>query len=113
MFYRKDSKEQQDELNRKPSEHEVQYGSNPKCFEVHEKWQVECDQNNCRNWIDFGDDLNCAVVCARKYDGGLSLREVSERLGVSFPRVSQIEHAAFKKMMSNKDLDDLSYFDEE
>ena len=29
---------------------------------------------------------------------GLSLREVAERMGVSFPRISQIEHAAFKKL---------------
>jgi DNA-directed RNA polymerase specialized sigma subunit len=38
------------------------------------------------------------MVCARKYPAGLSLREVAERMQVSFPRVSQIEHGAFKKM---------------
>lgn len=106
MFYRKDSKQQQDEINRKPSPEEVQYGANPKCFEVHEKWQVGCDQKACRNWMDFGEDLNCAVVCARKHDGGLSLREVAERMGVSFPRISQIEHAAYKKM------DDMGVFED-
>jgi DNA-directed RNA polymerase specialized sigma subunit len=98
MFYRKDSRQHQDEINRKPSEEEVQYGSEPTCFEVHEKWQVECDQTKCRNWMDFEGDLNCAVVCARKYPAGLSLREVAERMNVSFPRISQIEHGAFKKM---------------
>ena len=48
--------------------------------------------------MNFEDDLNCAVVCARKNENGLSLREVAERMGVSFPRISQIEHASFKKL---------------
>jgi ribosome-binding protein aMBF1 (putative translation factor) len=98
MFYRKDTKEQQAELEATPTPSEVQYGANPTCFEVHERWKVECDQTKCRNWMDFGEDLNCAVVCARKHEHGLSLREVAERMGVSFPRISQIEHAAFKKL---------------
>jgi hypothetical protein len=109
MFYRKDGKQQQDEINSTPSEEEVQYGADPKCFEVHEKWGVECDQAQCRNWMDFEGDLNCAMVCARKYPAGLSLREVADRMGVSFPRISQIEHGAFKKLKGMgiiKELDD-------
>jgi hypothetical protein len=98
MFYRKDPQEQRAELDQAPTETEVKYGPNPTCFEVHEKWCVGCDQTDCRNWIDFEEDLNCAVVCARKHDGGLSLREVADRMGVSFPRISQIEHAAYKKL---------------
>ncbi len=38
MFYRKDPRDQQRELDRKPTEFEVQYGAKPTCFEVHEKW---------------------------------------------------------------------------
>ena len=98
MFYRKDSKAQQEDNNRKPTDLETQYSPNPTCFEVHEKWCVECDKTECRNWIDYEEDLNCAVVCARKHDGGLSLREVADRMNVSFPRISQIEHAAFGKL---------------
>ena len=30
MFYRKDGKEQQDEINRTPTQEEVQYGPKPK-----------------------------------------------------------------------------------
>ena len=100
MFYRKDGRTQQDEVNKKPSEFETQYSDNPTCFEVHEKWSLSCDQSSCRNWMDFSEDLNCAVVCARKNENGLSLREVADRMGVSSPRVSQIEHAAFNKMNS-------------
>ena len=92
MFYRKSSKDQQAELERQPSEFEIQYSANPSCFEVHEKWSLPCDQIECRNFMKFEEDLNCAVVCARKYENGLSLREVADRMGVSFPRISQIEH---------------------
>ena len=53
MFYRKDSKEQQDEANRIPTQEEIQYGPNPKCYEVHEKWQLECDQTPDRDWETF------------------------------------------------------------
>jgi len=107
MFYRKDSKQQQDEINRSPTEEEVQYGVEPTCFEVHEKWEVECDQESCRNWMNFKDDLNCAIVCARRNPAGLSLREVADRMGVSFPRISQIEHGAFKKMQAAGVIQDL------
>ena len=107
MFYRKDGRKQQDEINSTPSPEATQYGAEPKCFEVHEKWSVGCDQTKCRNWMDFSEDLNCAVVCSRKHENGLSLREVAERMGVSFPRISQIEHAAFRK------LKDAGVFEEE
>ena len=100
MFYRKDSKTQQTEAERQPTDFEVQYSSAPTCFEVHEKWCVTCDKQECRNWMDYEEDLNCAVVCASKKETGLSLREVADRMGVSFPRISQIEHAAFKKLKS-------------
>ena len=100
MFYRKSPEDQQAELDREPTDFETQYSSNPKCFEVYEKWNLPCDECSCRNWMNYADDLNCAVVCSRKHDSGLSLREVAERMGVSFPRISQIEHAAFKKLKS-------------
>ena len=98
MFYRKSPEDQQADLDRQPTDFEVQYSADPTCFEVHERWKLPCDQTGCRNFMAFEDDLNCAVVCARKHENGLSLREVAERMGVSFPRISQIEHGAFKKL---------------
>ena len=109
MFYRKSPAEIEAEKNKTLTEDDVRYGPNPTCYEVHKKWDLECDENDCRNWINYCDDLNCAVVCARKNPGGLSLREVANRMGVSFPRISQIEHATFRKLTDIgmiKDLDD-------
>ena len=107
MFYRKSPEDQQADLDRQPTDFEVQYSPNPTCFEVHEKWKLPCDQTDCRNFMSFEEDLNCAVVCARKHENGLSLREVAERMEVSFPRISQIEHGAFKKLR------DIGVFNEE
>ena len=100
MFYRKTPKEVRKEKEKELTESEIRYGISPACFEVYEKWSLGCDKTECRNWMDYEGDLNCAVVCARKHHNGLSLREVAERMGVSFPRISQIEHAAFKKLKS-------------
>ena len=69
-----------------------------KCFDVQEKWKVSCDKESCRNWMNYEDDLNCAIICARKHDAGLSLREVAGRMGVSHVRIGQLESAGLKKM---------------
>ena len=106
MFYRKSPKDQQDDLDREPTEFETQYSAEPTCFEVHEKWRLPCDQTQCRNFMNFEEDLNCAVVCSRKHENGLSLREVADRMGVSFPRISQVEHAAFRKLSNAGILED-------
>ena len=98
MFYRKPPEVQQNDLERVPTDFETQYSAEPTCFEVQEKWRLPCDQTKCRNFMNYEEDYNCAIVCARKNENGLSLREVADRMGVSFPRISQIEHAAFGKL---------------
>ena len=98
MFYRKDPKEQQKEIDRKPTDQEIRYGTNPTCFGVHERLCVSCDETSCRNWIDFEEDLNCAIICARKNENGLPLRDVADRMGVTYVRVHQIEGTAMTKV---------------
>ena len=75
------------------------------CFEAQEKYKVSCDQKNCRHWMGYEEDLNCSIICARKHDNGLSVREVAKRIGVSFPRISQIEKGVFKKLAKHDLLD--------
>ena len=45
------------------------------------------------------EDLNCVLEAVKKNNNsGLTLREVADRLGVSFVRIKQIESAAIKKL---------------
>lgn len=73
------------------------------CDELCEANKEPCDKKECRHWIDYKDDLNCTLICARQ-NGPLTLREVSKRLNVSFVRVQQIEQNALKKIKQKKNV---------
>lgn len=58
-----------------------------------------CQQFDCKHWIDYKKDNNCTLCTIEKNNyKGLTLRETAERLGISFVRVKQIETAALKKI---------------
>ena len=61
-----------------------------------------CDQCDCRLWIKYEDDLNCTLIAADK-NGPMNLREIADRLGISFVRVKQIQDNALAKLGSKKD----------
>jgi hypothetical protein len=61
-----------------------------------------CPMKECKHWIKYEDDLNCTLIAVEKH-GAMTLREVSERLGISFVRVKQIQDTAVKKL-SNLDV---------
>lgn len=67
------------------------------CSEKCERDNVPCDRFGCDNFINYQDDLNCVLVCARK-NGPLTLEETSKRLGVSYVRIKQIEDKAMQKI---------------
>ena len=68
-----------------------------------------CNKEDCNLWIKYGEDLNCTLISVKKH-GRLGLKEVGERLGISYVRVSQIEKEAFKKLKKkNFDLEDTIY----
>ena len=50
-----------------------------------------------RCYIDYPEDDNCIHVSISK-NGALTLQEVSNRIGVSLVRISQIEKQALKKL---------------
>lgn len=68
------------------------------CVSVCEKHDVSCPNGDCKHWMSHEPDLNCALVAVDKYPEGLTLREIGDRLGISFVRVCQIEQAAAKKL---------------
>ena len=74
------------------------------CDETCEKDNVPCNRFGCDNFIDYEDDLNCVLVCARK-NGPLTLEQAAKRLGVSYVRIKIInnifiEYLGFLKFKS-------------
>jgi hypothetical protein len=65
---------------------------------------VSCQNNECRNWIDYGDDLNCTIIAAEE-NGPMTLEEVSKRLNLSLVRIKQIEEKALKTLSKRVDKD--------
>ena len=57
----------------------------------------ECENKECRLFINFPKELNCVLVTIFK-NGNLTLRQTAERLGISFARVKQIEKKALIKL---------------
>ena len=70
------------------------------CDEICEKNNKPCLNSDCKHYLDFKDDLNCVIICARK-NGPLTLQETSKRLGVSYVRIKQIEDKALNKIKQN------------
>jgi hypothetical protein len=56
-----------------------------------------CELNGCRYWINYKKEQNCSLVSIY-LNGSMTLREVAERLGISFARVKQIESQAIDKI---------------
>lgn len=68
-----------------------------KCLDICKKNNTACEKKECRMWIDCIEEYNCIGETIRQH-GNLTLRETSERLGISFVRVKQIEDKALKKI---------------
>jgi DNA-directed RNA polymerase specialized sigma subunit len=66
--------------------------------------EKSCDCSDCKHWIRFKDDNNCDLISIQKH-GALTLRQVGERIGVSYVRVKQIEDVAIKKIRQTVPLD--------
>ena len=56
-----------------------------------------CAECKCRHWINYNEDNNCCLISVDKH-GTLTLREVAERLGVSYVRIKQIQDKAISKI---------------
>ena len=68
-----------------------------KCWKECINNKSSCNQNECSHWIDFEDDNNCSLVAIEKH-GEMTLKEVGERLNITFVRVAQIQENALKKI---------------
>ena len=66
----------------------------------------ECAEAECRLFIDYKEEFNCCLISIRE-NGDMTLREIGDRLGISFARVKQIESAALIKMKKKKAIADI------
>jgi len=71
-----------------------------KCLSSNSK----CNKEDCRMWIDYKKDLNCALVTVHNNKGPMSLEEVSKRFNLSFVRIKQIQDKALQKLKKNNPL---------
>jgi len=67
------------------------------CCKACIKQEVSCPVEDCEHWIDFEGDRNCALIAINDH-GRMTLREVADRMKVSFVRIKQIEDRALKKL---------------
>lgn len=71
------------------------------CIQACRDLKISCPNQDCRNWINYENDLNCVFEAIEKFkdtNQDFTLREVSKRIGCSFVRVKQIEEEALKKI---------------
>ena len=59
-----------------------------------------CTETQCRHYIEYKDEYNCTLVAVYE-NGPMTLRQVGERIGVSFARIKQIEAKALKKIKNS------------
>ena len=57
----------------------------------------KCRDKECKHWIDYKEDLNCTLIAIEK-NGEMTLRQIADRMGISFVRVKQIQDKAIKKL---------------
>lgn len=74
---------------------------NTTCFAEHQKYNVCCEKQSCRQWMTSDNNLNCALIAANKNDEGIILQEIGEIFKVTRMRICQIEKYALAKLNSS------------
>ena len=64
-----------------------------KCMET----GISCEVSECRHWINYPKEFNCCLVSVYE-NGPMTLRQVAERIHLSFARIKQIETKALQKI---------------
>jgi DNA-directed RNA polymerase sigma subunit (sigma70/sigma32) len=67
-----------------------------------------CEQKECKHWIDYKKEQNCSLISIY-INGPMTLRQVAERLGISYARVKQIESGALKKIRRHINKNNLTF----
>jgi len=70
----------------------------PNCTKKCKQLNIGCPVEDCRMWIDYPEDNNCCLVSIDDKGKGLTLYEVSDRLGLHYLKVRQVEIKAKEKI---------------
>jgi len=68
-----------------------------KCLQTCKDLNVSCPIKECKYWIKYKKERNCMFESI-SINGRMTLRQVAERLGISYVRVKQIQDKAAKKI---------------
>jgi len=68
-----------------------------KCLKTCKELDVSCPVKDCRYWINYEKERNCVFETVR-VNHSMTLREVADRLDISYVRVKQIQDKTFKKI---------------
>ena len=71
----------------------------PKCSAECILNNTVCEKKDCRDWIDYKKEHNCSKISIYLH-GRMTLKQIAERLGISIPRVKQIETKAWMRLKS-------------
>ena len=77
------------------------------CLQACKSLEVSCPNEECRNWINYEEDLNCVFQSIENFkdkNEEFTLREVAKRINCSFVRVKQIEEEALRKINKSKSI---------
>ena len=67
------------------------------CAKMCKDLEVSCPNKDCRQWMDYEEDLNCVRIASHRH-GDMTLSQVAERLGLTAARIQQIEKGALAKL---------------
>ena len=69
---------------------------------------IPCEQKECKHWIDYKKEQNCTLISIY-INGPMTLRQVAERMGISYARVKQIESSALTKIRKHIKKNNLTF----
>ena len=67
-----------------------------------------CEAKECKHWIDYKKEHNCSLISIY-INGPMTLRQIAERMGISYARVKQIETSALKKIRKHINKNNLTF----
>ena len=66
------------------------------CYETVSKYDVTCQRQTCKQWIDHAAGKNCMMITTQK--GPLTLNEIGKIYGLTRMRICQIEKSIYQKI---------------